>query len=380
MKIVIAVDSFKGSLSSMEAASAIEAGIRLVYPNADVHAFPLADGGEGTVETILSAAEGLRQTVEVQDPLGRTVQATYGILPASNTAVMEMAAASGLPLLQSAERNPLLTDTYGVGEMILDALDRGCRDFIIGIGGSATNDGGVGMLRALGFEFLDATGAPIPRGGIGLRDLRVIRVENADPRLKACRFRVACDVTNPLCGDLGCSRIFAPQKGADAQTVEQMDGWLSDYGRLTRAILPAADADFPGSGAAGGLGYALRSYLNAELLSGIRLILEELHLEEALADADVVITGEGRMDGQSAMGKAPVGVAHLAKKHGKTVIAFCGAATSDANLCNRYGIDAIFPILRAPCSLEEAMEPHTASQNLKQTAEQVFGLIKANFN
>lgn len=380
MKIVIAVDSFKGSLSSMEAASAIEAGIRLVYPNADVHAFPLADGGEGTVETILSAAEGLRQTVEVQDPLGRTVQATYGILPTSNTAVMEMAAASGLPLLQSAERNPLLTDTYGVGEMILDALDRGCRDFIIGIGGSATNDGGVGMLRALGFEFLDGMGAPIPRGGIGLRDLCEIRVENADPRLKACRFRVACDVTNPLCGDLGCSRIFAPQKGADAQTVEQMDGWLSDYGRLTRAILPAADGDFSGSGAAGGLGYALRSYLNAELLSGIRLILEELHLEKALADADVVITGEGRMDGQSAMGKAPLGVAHLAKKHGKTVIAFCGAATSDANLCNRYGIDAIFPILRAPCSLEEAMEPHTASQNLKQTAEQVFGLIKANSN
>ena len=378
MKIVTAVDSFKGSLSSMEAAEAIANGIRCVFPRAEIQRFPLADGGEGTVETILSAQKGVRKSIDAQDPLGRMINVTYGILPQSRTAVLEMAAAAGLPLLKPEERNPLFTDTYGVGQILLDALDHGCRDFIIGIGGSATNDGGVGMLRALGFAFLNEAGEAIPRGGIGLRDLRSVRADKADPRLKDCRFRVACDVTNPLCGERGCSHVFAPQKGADEVTVRQMDAWLESYHKITKAVLPNANDTFPGSGAAGGLGYALHTYLGAELTSGIQLILEELGLEEAITNADLVITGEGRMDGQSAMGKAPVGVAQLAKKHGKTVIAFCGCATEDAGLCNTYGIDAIFPILRVPCTVEEAMEPLTATQNLKLTAEQVFRLIKAN--
>jgi glycerate kinase len=267
--------------------------------------------------------------VEVTGPLGKSVVAEYGIISAEGLAVLEMSAAAGITLVPEEKRNPLYTTTRGVGEMILDAISKGCRKFIIGIGGSATNDGGVGMLKALGFEFLDERGEPIADGAIGLSALHRIVTDKAIRELAECEIRVACDVSNPLCGDSGCSRIYGPQKGADEKMIADMDGWLSHYAKLTREHLPGADADFPGVGAAGGLGFALKYYLGAILGSGIGLVMDAIRLEEHIIDADIVITGEGRLDSQSAMGKAPVGVARLAKKHGKRGIAFAGAVSID---------------------------------------------------
>ena len=378
MNIVIAIDSFKGSLSSLDAGNAAREGILRAIPDASVDVRPMADGGEGTVEAVAAALGGELRTVTVSDPLGRKIPAVYCIAPdagAGRIAVIEMAAAAGLPLLDASERNPLVTTTFGVGEMIADAIAAGCRDFVIGIGGSATNDGGTGMLAALGFGFLDKNGQPIAHGAKGLAELVSITDENALPALRECRFRVACDVTNPLCGELGCSRIFAPQKGADEAAIEKMDGWLKNFAALTKKKYPAADPAFPGCGAAGGMGFALREFLGGELVSGVSLVLGVTRLEDAVRSADIVITGEGRMDAQTAMGKAPAGVASLAKKHGKPCIAFAGAVKDDARACNQAGIDAFFPIRRSICTLEEAMEPSRAASDLADTAEQVFRLI-----
>lgn len=373
MKIVIAIDSFKGSLTSIEAGNAVANGIKRVDKYSEICICPMADGGEGTVEAVISATNGKFITVSVNDPLNRPVKSTYGIT--NGTAFIEMAAASGIMLVSPEERNPLDTTTYGVGELIKDAIDQGIRNFVIGIGGSATNDGGIGMLSALGFEFLDKSGKSVPFGAKGLKDLAEIRTENALKELRDCTFKVACDVKNPLCGENGCSAVFAPQKGATDEMIKKMDTWLESYANLTKDILPDADPNFPGSGAAGGLGFALRSYLKATLTAGIDLVIEATHLEDYVKNADIVITGEGRLDGQSYMGKAPIGVAKLAKKHGKTVIAFAGAVTPDASVCNYHGIDAFFPAIRTPCSLEEAMAPEKAKSNLADTAEQVFRLI-----
>ena len=373
MKIVIAIDSFKGSLTSIEAGNAVANGIKRVDKYSEICICPMADGGEGTVEAVISATNGKFITVSVNDPLNRPVKSTYGIT--NGTAFIEMAAASGIMLVSPEERNPLDTTTYGVGELIKDAIDQGIRNFVIGIGGSATNDGGIGMLSALGFEFLDKSGKSVPFGAKGLKDLAEIRTENALKELRDCTFKVACDVKNPLCGENGCSAVFAPQKGATDEMIKKMDTWLESYANLTKDILPDADPNFPGSGAAGGLGFALRSYLKATLTAGIDLVIEAAHLEDYVKNADVVITGEGRLDGQSYLGKAPIGVAKLAKKHGKTVIAFAGAVTPDASVCNYHGIDAFFPAIRTPCSLEEAMAPEKAKSNLADTAEQVFRLI-----
>ena len=373
MKIVIAIDSFKGSLTSIEAGNAVANGIKRVDKYSEICICPMADGGEGTVEAVISATNGKFITVSVNDPLNRPVKSTYGIT--NGTAFIEMAAASGIMLVSPEERNPLDTTTYGVGELIKDAIDQGIRNFVIGIGGSATNDGGLGMLSALGFEFLDKSGKSVPFGAKGLKDLAEIRTENALKELRDCTFKVACDVKNPLCGENGCSAVFAPQKGATDEMIKKMDTWLESYANLTKDILPDADPNFPGSGAAGGLGFALRSYLKATLTAGIDLVIEAAHLEDYVKNADVVITGEGRLDGQSYLGKAPIGVAKLAKKHGKTVIAFAGAVTPDASVCNYHGIDAFFPAIRTPCSLEEAMAPEKAKSNLADTAEQVFRLI-----
>ena len=377
MKVVIAIDSFKGSLSSMQAGNAAAEGVRRVFHDAEIAVCPLADGGEGTVEALVSGMDGDFCEVKVTDPCGRPVTGRYGIISGTNTAVMEMSAATGITLVPRGELDPMTKTTYGVGEMIRDAAAHGCRDFIIGIGGSATNDGGAGMLQALGFGLLNERGEQIPFGAAGLSELVRITDENALPELSECRFRIACDVTNPLCGGNGCSAVFAPQKGAKPEDIPRMDSWLARFAELTKAVRPDADPNYPGAGAAGGLGFAFLSYTNAVLQSGVDLILREMRLEEHIAAADIVITGEGRLDAQTAMGKAPVGVAKLAKKYGKPVIAFAGSVTKDAAVLHGHGIDAYFPIARGACTLEDAMKPEIASENLSDTVEQVFRAMNA---
>ena len=377
MKIVLAIDSFKGSLSTFRAAEAAREGILRVYPYAETSVCPLADGGEGTVEAFIGALGGRLERVKVNDPLGQLIESSYGLIPKTKTAVIEMAKASGLTLIEDSKRNPMFTTTYGVGELIKDAVKKGCRSFIIGIGGSATNDGGVGMLQALGFEFLDKDGKQVPFGALGLKHIVSIKRDRAMKELDECSFLIACDVTNPLCGEYGCSAVFGPQKGATPNDVILMDGWLKNYAVLTKTVNPDSDSNYPGTGAAGGLGFAFLSYLNATLKSGIDLIINETGIEEKIRNCDIVITGEGRLDGQSCMGKAPIGVAKVAKKHGKSVLAFSGCVTDDARECNKYGIDAFFPILRNVCSLEEAMDETNAYKNLADTVEQVFRVKKS---
>ncbi len=372
MKIVVAIDSFKGSLSSFEAGNAVRDAVLKLDNNSEVIVRPLADGGEGTVEAM--AEEGKKVSVEVCGPLGDLVNAQYCIMN-DGTAVIEMSAAAGITLIQSSERNPMLTTTYGVGEMILDAINKGCRDFIIGIGGSATNDGGVGMLSALGFEFLDENGNVIEKGARGLENLVSISLKNVIPELENCRFKIACDVENPLCGEKGCSAVYGPQKGATAEDIVKMDAWLSRYADIAKTVSSTADKNYKGAGAAGGLGFAFLSFTNAVLEPGIDIILAKTRLEDYIKDADLVVTGEGRLDSQTAMGKAPVGVAKLAKKYGKKVIAFSGCVTKDAEILNNYGIDAFFPILRGVVTLEEALKKENAYENLVATATQVFRLI-----
>ena len=377
MKIVIAMDSFKGSLSAMEAGEAARDGILRVYPDAQIEVAALADGGEGTVRAIVGATGGHFEKVCVHDPLGRLITAEYGVIGGTQTIVMEMAEASGLTLLSEQEHDPLKTSTFGFGEMIADAVGKGYRDFVIGIGGSATNDGGFGMLRALGFEFYDDNGVPIPLGARGLSDLAYIETKNALSTLGECRFRVACDVKNPLCGENGCSAVFAPQKGATPESVTIMDGWLSRYAALTETIVGRDCSMCEGSGAAGGLGFALLAYLNASLCSGAQTVMDAVSLEEKIKEADVLITGEGKLDFQSFMGKAPVEAAKIAKKYGKKVIAFAGSVSDSACQGENSVIDACFPIVSGPCTLGDAMDKDRARNNMKRTAEQAFRLLKA---
>ena len=414
MKILIAIDSFKGSLSSKEAGEAIKTGILRVVPDSDVVISPLADGGEGTVETLVEALGGSLETVRVKGPLFQEVEAHYGILTEleksqaeteSNThwetltkiyskthsdtypktkfspndgklAIMEMSQASGITLLSLEKRNPLKTSSYGVGQMILDAYHKGCRRFLIGIGGSATNDGGIGMLTALGFRFTKEDGEEILPIGEGLKDLAGIENTSVPEGLLQCSFQIACDVENPLYGENGASLIYGFQKGGNKEMLSQMDLWMKHYSELVKEYNPAANSEAPGSGAAGGLGFAFRSFLHGELKSGVSLILEETKLSEKMQGADLVITGEGRMDEQSAMGKAPIGVAKLAKEQGIPVIAFAGAVSEGAKACNQDGIDAYFPILREITTLEDAMKKETAKQNLADTVEQVMRLYR----
>ena len=377
MKVTIAIDSLKGSLSSLEAGKAIGTGVKKAWPEAEVCVRPLADGGEGTVEAVTSAMGGEMVTLRVTGPLGEPVDCVYGVIRESRTAVLEMAGAAGLTLLKDEERNPLKTTTYGVGEVIRDAVKRGCRHFLVGIGGSATNDGGIGMLQALGFGMLDKEGKQVPFGAQGLAVLERIEDGEVMPELRECTFRIACDVTNPLCGPQGCSAIYGPQKGADAEMIAEMDTWMEAYGALTEAKYPGMDSKMPGCGAAGGIGFAFYAFLGGVLESGIKIVLEETRLDDYVKDADIVVTGEGRLDGQTVMGKAPIGVAKTAKKYGKKVIAFSGSVTKDAIACNQEGIDAFFPILRRIVTLEEAMDADTARENMEDTSEQVFRLIRA---
>ena len=375
MKAVIAIDSLKGSLSSIEAGQAIAEGIRKADVKADVVIRPLADGGEGTVEALVCGMNGTLQHVKVTGPLGEPVVCEYGIITETKTAVIEMSGAAGITLVPDAKKNPLYTTTYGVGEVIRDAIEKGCRRFIVGIGGSATNDGGIGMLQALGYGFLNKDGQQVPFGAIGLKELETITDTYVLPELAECEFKIACDVTNPLCGENGCSAVYGPQKGANPSMIMEMDKWLRYYAALAREKFPKANLNEPGTGAAGGLGFAFLTFTNAVLESGIKIVLEETKLESYVKGADVVVTGEGRLDFQTAMGKAPVGVAGLAKKFDIPVLAFAGSVTKDATECNKNGIDAFFPILRGISTLEEAMKPENAKQNLTDTAEQAFRLF-----
>lgn len=376
MKVVAAIDSLKGSLTSLEAGEAIRNGIRRAMPDAEVCVRPLADGGEGTVEALVMGMGGRMEKVVVTGPLGKPVECVYGILEESGTAIVEMSGAAGIILVPEQERNPMNTTTYGVGEVIKDAVDKGCRRFIVGIGGSATNDGGIGMLQALGYGMLNANGNQVAFGAKGLEELVEITDTHVLPELKDCTFRIACDVTNPLCGDCGASAIYGPQKGATPAMILQIDKWLDGYAKLAAQSFPKANQNQAGTGAAGGLGFAFLTFTNAVLESGIKIVLEETRLEDYVKDSDLVITGEGRLDGQTVMGKAPIGVANIAKKYGKPVLAFAGCVAEDARECNGGGIDAYFPILRRVSTLQEAMDHDSAEQNMTATVEQVFRLIK----
>ncbi|HAP21040.1 MAG TPA: glycerate kinase [Lachnospiraceae bacterium] len=374
MKVVIAIDSLKGSLSSMDAGHAIKEGI-LKATDADVIIKPLADGGEGTTDALIEGMGGEKISLTVKGPLQTPVEAYYGYLQESNTAIMEMAMASGITLIPREALDSLNTTTYGVGEMIKDAVHRGIRNFIIGIGGSATNDGGTGMLSALGYEFLDTNGQPVGFGGQCLEKIAAISDKNKLADLEECHFQIACDVENPLCGPKGATYIYGPQKGAANTLLPLLDAGMKNYGQIAEAFTGKQTMETAGAGAAGGLGFAFVTFLNGELKSGIDLILDAVGLEESLENADFVITGEGRLDQQTAMGKGPAGVAKLGKKYGAKTIALAGSVTEDASACNAAGIDGYFCILSSISTLEEAMNPDTARKNLTLTAEQLFRLL-----
>lgn len=375
MKVVVAIDSFKGSLSSIEAGQAVKAGVLAAHPDANVIIKPLADGGEGTTDTFIEGLGGQRIDLIVTGPMGSPVSCYYGYLEKDKTAIIEMASASGITLVPAHQKNPLTASTRGVGEMILHALEKGCRHFIIGIGGSATNDAGIGMLKALGYSFLDEQGLDVGEGAQALGKVASIDAKNRHPLLDDCQFRIACDVTNPLCGENGATYIYGPQKGVTEAQKESLDQDMAHFADVTETTLNCAYKNYPGAGAAGGLGFAFLSYLHASLSPGVELILDAINLSDALNDADIVVTGEGQLDRQTAMGKAPVGVAKLAKAHGAKVLAFSGSVTKEAVACNQAGIDAFFPILRRIVTLEEAMEPSTARSNMTASVEQVFRLL-----
>jgi glycerate kinase len=375
-KIVVAVDSFKGCLASLEVADAVEAGVKAVHPRCEVVKLPVADGGEGTVQALVWATGGRTHTLTVNGPLMRPVEATYGILGDGLTAVIEMASASGLPLVPPGGRNPMETTTLGTGELIADALRRGCRRFVLGIGGSATNDAGTGLLQALGFKFLDAAGAGLGHGGKILEAIAGIDDSGANPLLREAEFRVACDVDNPFSGPRGAAHVYGPQKGADAQMVAALDRGLAHFASVIKASTGRDIDSEPGAGAAGGMGGGLLAFLGARLQPGIALVLETLRFENLLDGASLVITGEGRMDAQTAMGKAPQGIAAAAARRGVPVIALAGGV-EDAAALNRIGIAGVFSIQPRPLSLQEAMAPETAAKNIRGLVTQLFQTIAA---
>ena len=374
MKIVIAPDSYKESLSALEVASAIEAGFREIYPDAEYIKLPVADGGEGTVEAMVAATQGRMVEVAVTGPLGEPVQGFYGISGDESCAFIEMAAASGLELLPPAARNPLKTTSWGTGELIRHALDLGVTRMIIGIGGSATNDGGAGMVQALGAQLLTADGQPIAPGGAGLSTLATIDISGLDPRLAQCRIDVACDVTNPLVGDEGASAVFGPQKGATPEMVVQLDRALAHYAGQIAQDLDLDVLTLEGGGAAGGMGAALYAFCGAHLRPGIDIVTDALHLDALVADADLVITGEGRIDSQTIHGKVPVGVARVAKRYQIPVIGIAGSLTADVGVVHQHGLDAVFSVLHRNCSLDEALAE--AGANVRMAARNIAATIK----
>ncbi|PWC14130.1 glycerate kinase [Brenneria roseae subsp. americana] len=374
MKIVIAPDSYKESLSAQDVATQIEAGFREIFPDACYVKLPLADGGEGTVDAMVAATGGRIVKVSVTGPLGEEIDAFFGLSGDKKTAFIEMAAASGLEQVPMAQRNPLLTTSYGTGELIRHALDLGVRHCIIGIGGSATNDGGAGMAQALGANLIDKNGGQIGFGGGALENLAHIDISKLDARIKQCRIEVACDVTNPLTGKLGASAIFGPQKGATEAMVRQLDAALKHYAEVIRRDMAIDVEQVPGAGAGGGIGAALQAFCGAELRQGIEIVTEALGLDELVRDASLVITGEGRIDSQTIHGKVPIGVARVAKRYNKPVVGIAGSLTADVGVVHEHGLDAVFSVLYHICSLEEALKD--AAENVRLTARNIAATIK----
>ncbi|QNH10718.1 glycerate kinase [Xanthomonas sp. SI] len=376
MKIVIAPDSFKESLSALEAATQIEAGFREVFPAWSYVKVPVADGGEGTVAALVAATGGRVVGRTVTGPLGAPVEAFFGITGDGRTGIVEMAAASGLALVPAGRRDPLAATSYGVGELLLAALDAGARKLIVGVGGSASNDGGAGMTQALGVRLLDAHGRALDAGvgGGALARLARIDASGLDPRLRQCAIEVACDVDNPLTGPAGASAVFGPQKGATPALVAQLDANLQHYARVIETDLGIALAGLPGGGAGGGLGAALVAFLGAQLRPGADIVAEALGLDALVADADLVITGEGRLDRQSVHGKTPLGVARIARRHGKPVVAIAGGLGAGAELLHAHGIDAMFGAVQRACTLEQALAE--AAANLRLAARNVAEAIR----
>ncbi|MDF7666961.1 glycerate kinase [Orbaceae bacterium ESL0727] len=376
MKIVIAPDSFKESLSASDIAHTIKQGFLHVYPDAFYTLLPVADGGEGTVEAMVHALNGDIIHTTVTDPLGEKGVAFYGLSCDKQCAIIEMAAASGLERVPVDKRDAKITTSYGTGELIRDALDKGTRKFIIGIGGSATNDGGAGMLQALGVKLLDEAGNQIGYGGQALAHLARIDISQMDARLQACDFEIACDVTNPLTGENGASAIFGPQKGASESDIRLLDANLKHFANIIKRDLHVDVETIPGTGAAGGMGAALLAFMGAKLRPGIDIITELLNLDALIKDADLVITGEGRLDQQSVNGKVPVGVAKIAQRYHKPVIAIVGSVGDKAELVYPYGISAMFSILSKVSTLTEALDANTARANLYQTAVNIALTLK----
>lgn len=374
MKIVIAPDSYKESLSALEVAEAIESGFREIFPDAQYIKLPLADGGEGTVDAMVAATDGQVVQVKVTGPLGQPIDAFFGLSGDGKVAFIEMAAASGLESVPPAKRNPLNTTSFGTGELIRSALEHGVKHCIIGIGGSATNDGGAGMVQALGAKLLNKQGQQIDCGGGALAQLHRIDISELDSRIKDCRFEVACDVSNPLTGDNGASAIFGPQKGATPEMIAQLDGYLRHYAQLIEDTLDIDVDSLPGAGAAGGMGAGLYAFCGAQLRQGIEIVTEALGLEALVKDATLVITGEGRIDSQSINGKVPIGVARIAKRYNKPVIGIGGSLTKDVDVVYDHGLDAVFSVLSSVCTLEEALA--NAAENLHNTARNIAATIK----
>lgn len=374
MKIVIAPDSYKESLSALEVAQAVEAGFRQVFPDADYVLVPVADGGEGTVDAMVAATGGRKEAVTVSSPLGEPVEAFYGLTGDGDTAVIEMAAASGLMLVPPAARNPLRTCSRGTGELIRAALEAGARRFILGIGGSATNDGGAGMVQALGARLLDADGRDVEGSGGGLARLERIDVSALDTRLAECRIEVACDVDNPLTGPRGASAVFGPQKGATPEMVQALDANLGRLARIVERDLGVAVDQVLGAGAAGGMGAAMLAFFGATLKPGIEIVTAAVDLDAHVRDADLVITGEGRIDFQTVHGKTPIGVARVAKRHGKPVIGIAGSLGANVGVVHEHGIDAVFSVLSKPCTLDEALRD--AAANVELTARNVAAVLR----
>ncbi|MGD6736816.1 glycerate kinase [Photobacterium leiognathi subsp. mandapamensis] len=372
MKIIIAPDSYKECLTAMEVATAIENGFRQVMPNAEYIKLPMADGGEGTVQSLVDASNGTIIERSVTGPLGEQVNGFFGLMGDGKTAIIEMAAASGLHLVSPELRNPMLTTSFGTGELILAALDQGVEHIIVGIGGSATNDGGIGMAQALGVRFLDKNNKQISYGGGALDRLHRIDISNIDPRLVSVKLEVACDVDNPLCGEKGASQVFGPQKGATPEMVTQLDNNLAHYAEIIKRDLDKDIKDMAGAGAAGGMGAALLGLFNAQLRPGIEIVMDAVNLADALKDADLVITGEGRIDSQTIHGKTPIGVARAAKRFTKPVIGIAGSLSYDCNVVHEHGIDAVFSVVPRSVSLEEALAE--AAINVELTARNVAAI------
>ncbi|MGG0593334.1 glycerate kinase [Priestia megaterium] len=374
MKIVIAPDSFKESLTALNVCEAVETGIRTHFSNAEISKVPMADGGEGTVQSLVDATGGQIIQAKVTGPLGKEVEAFYGILGDGKTAVIEMAAASGLHHVPMDERNPLTTTTRGTGELILKVLDHKVKHIIIGIGGSATNDGGAGMAKALGAKLIDANGAEMKEGGGSLNQLASIDLTNLDSRLAKVKVEVACDVDNPLTGETGASAVFGPQKGATPHMVKQLDRNLAHYAAVIEKEMDIHIQNVPGAGAAGGLGGGLLAFLSAELKPGVDIVIEATQLESYIKGADLVITGEGRIDGQTIYGKTPIGVAKTAKKHSVPVIAIAGSIGAGSEAVYEHGISALFSVVPGAVDLSEALEK--ADENIERTAKNVASVIR----